>query len=352
VEETVSVSNPVNSERSWLKSSALWLLLVLIVAGSTGVLGLFLGIGLSAVSGSSTESGLKEVLVDGEKDSEKKIAAIPIKGVIMESMGTGPGTVSQFKSVLNAIKADESVVGILLVIDTPGGGVTASDRIYHDLLEFKKEKEIPIHAIFLDVAASGGYYVAMASDHITAHPTTVTGSIGVISKFFNFSEAMSKIGVSVNVIKSLNSEGEVSFKDIGSPYRPMRPEERKLMQGLITEMWVRFTDVVAAGREGKISPQEVRKLADGRVFTGQQALQLKLVDAVGYSEDAYAEIRKASGHDEARIVSLEKEPGLATLLGLGASSDIAGLGNSQLEMAKKVLSEQSGFLYLWTAGGH
>ncbi|NCP78608.1 MAG: hypothetical protein GW833_05495, partial [Desulfuromonadales bacterium] len=139
------MSNPVNSERSWLKSSALWLLLVLIVAGSTGVLGLFLGIGLSAVSGSSTESGLKEVLVDGEKDSEKKIAAIPIKGVIMESMGTGPGTVSQVKSALKAIKADESVVGILLVIDTPGGGVTASDRIYHDLLEFKKEKEIPIH---------------------------------------------------------------------------------------------------------------------------------------------------------------------------------------------------------------
>lgn len=308
-------------------------------------------IGTAAGGGVSSVAKLQlqEVLVDGKADAEKKIAAIPIKGVIMESMGAGPGTVTQVKNTLKALKDDESVVGVLLVIDTPGGGVTASDRIYHDLLEFKKDSELPIHSVFLDVAASGGYYVAMASDHITAHPTTVTGSIGVISKFFNFTEAMDKVGVSVNVVKSLNSQGEVSFKDIGSPYRPMRPEERKLLQGLITEMWERFTEIVAAGREGKLTADEVKKLADGRVFTGKQALDLKLVDAIGYSEDAYAEIRKAAGHEDAKIVSYRKQPGLAQALGLSVqTSDRGGL---QLEAAAQILREQTGFLYLWTAGG-
>lgn len=328
-------------------------LLSLVVAVFFGFFGMVVGIGMgSAASASdSTSGGLQEVLVDGESDAEKKIAAIPIKGVIMESMGQGPGTVSQVKRTLKNLKDDESLVGILLIIDTPGGGVTASDRIYHDLMEFKKESELPIHSLFLDVAASGGYYVAMASDHITAHPTSVTGSIGVISKFFNFTEAMDKVGVSVNVVKSLNSEGKVSFKDIGSPYRPMRPEEKVLIQNLITEMWERFTEVVAAGREGKIEVAEVKKLADGRVFTGKQALKLKLVDAVGYSEDAYAEIRKAAGHEDAKIVAYRKEPGLAQLLGLSVSSLVQTSPGAPMALARRALQEQSGFLYLWTAGG-
>lgn len=323
----------------------------ILVALIFGIFGLAFGL-IAGGAGNAVDSrfGLKEVLVDGEADAEKKIACIPIQGVIMESMGSGPGTVSQVKNTLKLLEDDESVVGVLLLIDTPGGGVTASDRIYHDLLEFKKSSKLPMHSLFLDVAASGGYYVAMASDHITAHPTTVTGSIGVISKFFNFSEAMDKVGVSVNVVKSLNSQGEVSFKDIGSPYRPMRPEEEKLLQNLITEMWERFADVVAAGRDGKLKPEQVRKLADGRVFTGKQALELKLVDAVGYSEDAYREIRKAAGSEDAKLVSYRKEPGLAQLLGLSVSGP-GELANSRLSLAQELLTEQTGFLYLWTAGG-
>jgi protease IV len=351
MEESTPGFKPLKEPTAKSKSSAIWIVILIAVACFMGFMGLVFGVAVGGAAGGAQVSGLQEVLVDGEADAEKKIAAIPIQGVIMESMGAGPGTVSQVKKTLKAIEKDDSVVGILLVIDTPGGGVTASDRIYHDLLEFKKESKLPVHAIFLDVAASGGYYVAMASDHITAHPTTVTGSIGVISKFFNFTEAMDKIGVSVNVVKSLNSEGKVSFKDMGSPYRPMNPEERKLLQGLITEMWERFTDIVAAGREGKISPEEVKKLADGRVFTGQQALELKLVDSVGYAEDAYKEIRKAAGHDDAKIVSYRKEPGLAQVLGLSASTDIYDITGPQLGLVKKVFAEQSGFLYLWTAGG-
>ena len=322
---------------------------LLVVAFMAGVLGLILGSVLGGAGSGSSPSGLQEKLVDGKAEANKKIAAIPIQGVIMESMGAGPGTVTQVKRTLKAIKKDEDVVGVLLVVDTPGGGVTASDRIYHDILEFKKETGLPVHSVFLDVAASGGYYVAMASDHITAHPTTVTGSIGVISKFFNFTEAMDKVGVSVNVVKSLNSQGEVSFKDIGSPYRPMREEERELLQNLITEMWERFASVVADGRQGKLTAEQVKELADGRVFTGSQALELKLVDAVGYSDDAYAEIRKAAQAEDAKIVSFQKEPGLAQLLGFSVSHQDFDLNN--LSQVGQLLRTQSGFFYLWSAGG-
>lgn len=316
---------------------------LLVLACFFGFLGMVAG--TAGAKAASTDSNLKEKLLDGEASAEKKIAVIPIEGLIMETMGQS-GTVSQVKSTLKALEKDESVVGVLLVLDTPGGGVTASDRIYHDLSEFKKKTKLPIHSVFLDVSASGGYYIAMASDHITAHPTTVTGSIGVISKFFNLSEAMDKVGVSVNVIKSLNSKGEVSFKDIGSPYRPMRPEERELMQGLITEMWDQFTDVVATGREGKLTPEQVRELADGRVFTGQQALELKLVDAVGYMDDAYKKIRETAGHEDAKIVSYSKQSGLAEILGFSAGSH----GMDQLRLTREIMSRHSGFLYLWTAG--
>ena len=322
----------------------------IVVALFFGLLGLGIGSGSSALASEASKSSFQEVLLDGEVSAKKKIVAIPIKGMIMESMGAGPKTVSKVKKVLKTIEDDESVTGILLLLDTPGGGVTASDRIYHNLLKFKKKHKIPIHSLFLDVSASGGYYIAMASEHITAHPTTVTGSIGVISKFFNVRNAMDKIGISVNVVKSLNNEGKVSFKDMGSPYRPMRDEERALLQNLITEMWTRFTDVVAAGRKGKLTGEEVRELADGRVFTGKQALEKKLIDAIGYTEDAYAEIRKASKAESAKIVYYKKAPSFAQTLGLPeiVSHSVA---ESPIGMASDILRSQAGFFYLWTAGG-
>jgi protease-4 len=309
------------------------------------------GVVAGAVAGGPSQSGpkaLKETLIDGESDASKKIAVVTVQGLIMESMGAGPGTVSSVSKALKAIEDDENVVGVLLAIDTPGGGVTASDRIYHDLEQFKERTKLPVHAMFYDVAASGGYYVAMAADHITAHPTSITGSIGVISKFYNVSEAMGKVGVSVNVIKSLNSKGEVSFKDMGSPFRPMSPQEKALLQTLITEMWDRFTSVVIAGREGKMKPERVKELADGRVFTGEQALKAGLIDAVGYKEDAYKTIREAAKAPDAKIVAYVKEPGLKEMLGLAGS--VHPPSTSLAAHAAGLLNDQASFLYLWNAG--
>lgn len=296
---------------------------------------------------------MSEVLVDGEAKSKKKIAVIPIKGVLMETMGTGNGSVSSVIKTLKVIKKDKNVVGILLAIDTPGGGVTASDRIHHALKKFKDESELPMHAFFLDVAASGGYYAAMASDHITAHPTTITGSIGVISQFYNVSGAMGKVGVSLKVVKSLNSEGKVSFKDMGSPHRPMTAEEEAIFQALVTEMWERFTDVVAEGRKGKLDKERVRELADGRIVTGAQALELGLVDAVGYREDAFKAIREACEAPDAKLISYRRKPTLREeLLGFGAPKTDFGIFLPGAKLTQQMLGDRSGFNYLWTAGNY
>ena len=320
------------------------LLALAIIFGSCGMVA-------GRVSGSSSNSngsGLKETLIDGDAKAKKKIVRITIEGMIVETMGAG-GTVSKISKVLKKIEEDKDVVGVLLAVDTPGGGVTASDRIYHDIMEFKNRSKLPVHAMFYDVAASGGYYISMSADRITAHPTCITGSIGVISKFYNVSEAMDRIGVSVNVIKSLNSRGDVSFKDMGSPFRPMTPQERALIQGLITEMWDRFTGVVIAGRKGKMDPDKVRQLADGRVFTGEQALKVGLIDSIGYKEDAYKALRDAAKSPDAKIVAFEKEPGLKEMIGL--EDAVRAPQASLAAEAMRLLNDQNGFLYLWTAGG-
>ncbi len=321
------------------KPSRIWFFIAVFLALGLG-LSMFVNLVLVVAVGGKDEVGVKgfsATLVDGEKDEEDFVAIVPVQGMIMEppSDNPGKGSLGSMVKLLKQLDKEEHLKGILLVVDSPGGGVTASDRMYEELKHFKDTKKIPVVAVFEDVAASGGYYVAMASDHIMAHPTTITGSIGVISHFFDFSELMGKMGVQENTIKSLNWEGKESFKDIGSPYRKMKPEERKLMQAMITEMWERFTTVVAEGRKGKLTLEEVRKLADGRVFSGGAALKARLVDSVGYSRDAYREIRKRCGNDKAKIVRYLPEKSWEDIFGAQA-------------LAPKIeLPVKSGVFYLW-----
>ncbi|MGE0488157.1 MAG: signal peptide peptidase SppA [Vulcanimicrobiota bacterium] len=329
------------------KVSPIWLVAVGCALLLSLVFNFFLFLGLVGAAGASvgaSEIGLlEETLIDGKKDATDKIVVIPIHGVIMETMGTGPGSVSKVIAMLKKAAEDDSIKAVILDIDSPGGGVTASDRIFHEIKLFKAKEKLPIVSMFGDVAASGGYYVAMASDHIVAHETSITGSIGVISQFYNFHDAMTKLGVKVNTIKSLNSEGKESFKDIGSPYRPMTDPERKLLQGLITEMWSRFTTVVAEGRQGKLTPEQVKDLADGRVFTGPQALEQKLVDSIGYRQDAYKVARELAKSPDAKVVLYKRSPTLSELLSLRSNPP----GSELLEMFSK---DSPRFLYLWTGG--
>jgi protease IV len=331
----------------WVSISLLCVLAFSVFAN--GILGL-VALGSAAGSGighSVYLDGYKSTLVDGKADSDDFIAIVPVQGVIMEAPtedSAGKGSLSRMTKLLAQLEKQDNLKGILLLIDSPGGGVTTSDLMHHELKRFKEKKKVPVLALFQDVAASGGYYVAMTADHVMAHRTSVTGSIGVISHFFNMTDLMNKVGVKMNTVKSLNSAGKESFKDIGSPYRPMRPEEQKLIQEMITSMWNRFVDVVAEGRKGKLSREEVAALADGRIFAGPAALEKKLIDSVGYPEEAYAKIRELAKSTDAKVLRFSKEKDWDDLFQAQSNLKIPGA-----QAVERLLGEgpESRFLYLW-----
>ena len=183
---------------------------------------------------------------------------------------------------------------LIVRINSPGGTITASDVIYREIREFKARRKIPVIAAIVDVGASGGYYVALAADQILAHPTSVTGSIGVVMLTLNAQGLLEKIGVAPLAIKS------GAMKDAGSPFRQLTPEERAVFQGVIDEMFTRFVGLIVEAR--KIPAERVRGFADGRIYTAEQAREMGLVDRLGYMDDAIEMARKAAGLTEARVV--------------------------------------------------
>ena len=314
-------------------------------------------IGMAAVAGGGDfnlaldedASRFREVHVDGERTAKARVLVVPIRGVILGSgndLSGQPDMVTRVRGLLAIARKDDQIKALLLDIDSPGGGVTASDIIYHELKKFRTETRKPVVALFGDVAASGGYYVAMAADHVVARRTTVTGSIGVISRFVIWSELLAKVGVAVETIKSPNANGGASLKDIGSGFRPMTEAERALLQALVTEMWQRFVEVVGEGRTGRLELDAVRKLADGRVFTGQQALALKLVDEVGYREAAIDKARELAKAPDARVISLKRIPSLGDLFAELRSGVRAP--DNLLQTAQQFGRESPRLMYLWT----
>jgi protease-4 len=196
-----------------------------------------------------------------------KVGVVEITGVISDS-----------REIIRGIRSfvdDGGVKAIVLRVDSPGGGVGASQEIYQEVIKAKKVKRVV--ASFGGVAASGGYYVACGADKIVANPGTITGSIGVVMQFANLEELMKKIGYKGYVIKS------GAHKDIGSPFREMTPDEKELLQGVIDTVHQQFIKAVADGR--KLSIEKVSAIADGRIFAGEQAQTLGLVDELGNLED-------------------------------------------------------------------
>jgi protease-4 len=206
--------------------------------------------------------------------------------------------------------ADPAIKAIVVRVNSPGGGVVASDEIYHALLDFEK----PVVIWMGDMAASGGYYISCGGDYVFAHPDTLTGSIGVISQFLNVEELMEKIGVDAVVITSGPS------KDTGSLFREMTEEEQALWRAIIDEVYEGFVEIVAQARD--LPLEDVRELADGRVYTGRQALELGLVDAVGTPDDAIAKAAELGGIEgEPHVIELRPTlTFLETLYGFQARS--------------------------------
>jgi protease-4 len=249
-----------------------------------------------------SDRGLQERVLEGE--GMAKILLVDISAVISEkekSKGLGLVTedslVARIKEELQKAEKDEYVKGIVVKINSPGGTVTATDTIYHELMEFKRRTGTRIVACVTGLAVSGGYYVASAADEIIAHPTSVTGNIGVIALKFNVDQLLSKVGIQEETVKSADK------KDIWSPFRPSTPEEKEIIQSVIDTFHDRFVGVVHAGRKALLSQEEVEKLADGRIFTAEQALAAKLVDKIGYLDDAVNAVKGSLKLTEAKVIT-------------------------------------------------
>lgn len=203
----------------------------------------------------------------------------------------------QIVKQLDRWSESSSIKAIVLQINSPGGGVAASQEIYDAVLRVKNENK-PVVADMASVAASGGLYVACAADKIVANPGTLTGSIGVIFQFHTFKNLMDKVGIGTETIKS----GEL--KDVGSYSRPMTEKEQQMLQAVVSDTYEQFVDVVAKGRN--MTPTDVKKFADGSVFTGRQALAMGLVDTLG---GFYEAVRVA-----AKLANLKGEPNIVRQL--------------------------------------
>lgn len=287
-------------------------------------------------------SPLKEQLLEG--DGAGKILLLDISGTISEQEKSGgllgrqaPSMVSQIRESLQKAEKDDRVVGLILRINSPGGTVTASDIIHHDIAEFRKRKQVPVLACIMGVGASGGYYVATAADEIVAHPTAITGSIGVILMKFNVEGLMGKLGVEEQTVKSGDK------KDIMSPFRRATPEEIKLGQEIIDRLYDRFLDIVMARPGNRLTRDELRRLADGRIYTAGQALDGKLIDRIGYLDDVISSIRQRAGDDRARVVSYYR-----TGTYKGSIYADAGEKSGPLELFGGMDAFAAGsFMYLW-----
>ena len=245
---------------------------------------------------------LTEETVEGKHGP--KILLMDVSGLLSDegtqpilNLGTPPARVPMLVRIREELKKaeeDRQVRALIVRINSPGGTVTASDIMYREISSFKERTRLPVVAVMMDVAASGGYYVALAADTIVAHPTTVTGSIGTIMISLNAEGLMQKIGVAATAIKS------AEHKDMGSPFRPLTAEERAIFQAVIDDMQRQFVAKVVSNR--KLSPETAQTLADGRIYTAEQALAHKLIDSIGYMSDAVTLAKKAAAVEDARVI--------------------------------------------------
>jgi protease-4 len=324
-----------------------------LVAATLSAAGLLVSLSLGCIQIELLGSGrspLVETVVYSQGQGEPsgaKFVLIEIDGVIgrgSQSSLIGPpeeGLVERVREQLDRARADTSVRGVLLRIDSPGGRATASDVVYAELKRFKKERAIPIVAHFMGIAASGGYYVAMAADEIVAEPTAVTGSIGVIFAGVNISGLMERWGVEDQTITS------GPYKDAGSMIRPQTREEREILQGVIDDLQERFQAIVAEGRP-KLDRDRVEALSDGRIYSAPQALENGLVDRLGGIEDAVLRLEARADVTESYVVSYHRSHEWRQNLYTSSPTQAPATGRGGLGSALEWLPP--GFHYLWPPG--
>jgi protease-4 len=259
--------------------------------------------------GAEPPETFRERYVSGE--GADKIAVLPVAGTIAPEAPVAPGsaTVSPetLRNQLRQATEDRRVRAVVLEVDSPGGGVVPTDQMHESIQDFKEETGKPVVVSMGQTAASGGYYIATPADRIFANENTLTGSLGVIFSYLNFTEAADEYGIKQEVVKS------GPFKDIGSLTREPTEEELEILQDYVDEGYDQFVQVIVEGRD--LPEEEVRELADGRVYSGQQAETLGLVDELGDLERAAEASRELAGVEEATVVRYQRQsPGLFELL--------------------------------------
>lgn len=327
---------------------AIFLGLLLVASAGLNVLLLLLSVGSFGASGFVDFDGapFDEVHVAGERGSRQRVLQVPIRGAIAEGqsplLGAAGGTVSLVRRALRQAGSDDAILGVLLYIDSPGGGVTDSDAIHQLVTAFRKaHPQKPVMALLGDVAASGGYYVAVAAEHILAPRTGITGSIGVIMSAWNFAEAAKKLGVDQIAIKSERTP----FKDMLSPTRPLQPEEQRMLTAIVDELYDQFVTVVDEGRAG-MDREQVLDAANGGIYTASQALSRGLIDGIGDHDEALAWFRGRLDRPIA-IVEARRRPSFGELL-FGLFAPARGVDGA----VGHLLTHSSGprFLYYWEGG--
>lgn len=289
---------------------------------------------------------LGEFVLSGSSGSEK-ILILGIDGIISSSsgfdlIGETPSMVEEIVSQLDKASADPAVKAVILKIDSPGGATTASDIIYHEICAFKETRKAKIFAMMMDVAASGGYMVALPADKIIAQPTTVTGSVGVVFMRPKFDGLMEKIGVEVNVSKS------GGCKDMGSPFRPDSAEEKELFDGMVASLNSHFYGLVAKHRN--ITAENLEKIRTARVFLGAEAKDVGLIDQIAYPAETIAMCRKEAGlsPDASVVVYRRKSYPNDNIYNRSAMQTRSGISLVNLGPLEGISSVKPGFHYLWT----
>ena len=275
----------------------------------------------------SEEMFAEEIIEEG--DMLSKIAVLSINGVIQdtgdaESFFESPLYNHQaFMEQLDYVKESDDVKAIILQVNSPGGGVVESAQIHDKIKEIQKETKKPVYVSMGSMAASGGYYVSAPADKIFASPETLTGSLGVIMQGVNYAGLAEKYGVEFTTIKS------GPYKDIMSPSRPMTEDERKILQSMIDNSYEGFVKVISEGRG--MSVERVKEIADGRIYDGRQAKQLKLIDGFGYLEDVIDSVRKDQKLGDATVVKYTESMGFGSFFSMsaqkimGKDAEMAGL---------------------------
>jgi protease-4 len=292
---------------------------------------------------------LQEFTLEGEGD--EKVLVIQISGIIWDQrkigfLQSGPSMLQETISHLRKAEKDKAIKAVILKIDSPGGTVTASDIIYHELMRFKEKTGAKIVAVMMGIAASGGYYISLPADYIVAHPTTITGSVGVIIPRWQAYGLMEKIGVRQDVSKS------GKLKDMGSPFRKPTEEEVELFQNLIEGLNERFIGLVKKHR--KLTPEALDEVATAKIFLAQDAYDTGLVDKIGYLHEAVDNAKKLAGlKEDAKVIAYRRNEQPDDNIYNTATSQIADkqLSLINLGLPQEVIPRlQTGFYYIWSPG--